>query len=94
MKKKIFLTLFTVLVLQQTFAQIALQKEERQSGYKGGFTPEVTLLKDGFTFLALGDFGRVGEYYQKDVAAELGRTAITLNAKFVVSVGDNFIHLE
>ncbi|CDS92021.1 metallophosphoesterase [Sphingobacterium faecium] len=90
MKKRLFLTIFTVLVLQKIFAQTVLQQEERQSGYKGGFTPELTWLKDGFTFLALGDFGRVGEYYQKDVAAELGRTAITLDAEFIVSVGDNF----
>ncbi|WP_400261372.1 metallophosphoesterase [Sphingobacterium sp. SG20118] len=90
MKKYTLLTLFAVLLLQQSFAQSTIQQEERLSGYKGDFTPEVTLPKDGFTFLALGDFGRVGEYYQKDVAAELGRAAITLDAEFVVSVGDNF----
>ena len=90
MKKYTLLTLFAVLLLQQSFAQSTIQQEERLSGYKGDFTPEVTLPKDGFTFLALGDFGRVGEYYQKDVAAELGRAAITLDAEFVLSVGDNF----
>lgn len=90
MNKRIILTLFLLLLLQYTQAQTDLQDEERKSGYKGGFTPEVILPKDGFTFLAMGDFGRVGEYYQKDVAAELGRAAITLDAEFIVSVGDNF----
>jgi acid phosphatase len=41
-------------------------------------------------FLALGDWGRDGAFHQGDVAARMGETAAALNARFVVSVGDNF----
>ena len=42
------------------------------------------------TFLAVGDWGRDGGYRQQAVADRMGETAKTLNADFVVSVGDNF----
>ena len=41
-------------------------------------------------FLAVGDWGRDGGFHQSDVAARMGETAKVLNARFVVSVGDNF----
>lgn len=50
----------------------------------------MTYWKDSFSFLVLGDFGRVGDYYQKDVAREMGHATIVLDADFILSVGDNF----
>lgn len=41
-------------------------------------------------FLAVGDWGREGEFHQKDVANRMGESAKELNARFVISVGDNF----
>ena len=41
-------------------------------------------------FLAVGDWGRDGAFHQSDVAARMGETADVLNARFVISVGDNF----
>jgi len=41
-------------------------------------------------FLAVGDWGRDGAFHQRDVSARMGETAKTLNARFVISVGDNF----
>ena len=42
------------------------------------------------TFLAVGDWGRDGDFHQADVAARMGETAAALKARFVISVGDNF----
>ncbi|MGH8228220.1 MAG: purple acid phosphatase family protein [Steroidobacteraceae bacterium] len=42
------------------------------------------------SFLAVGDWGRKGAYHQRDVAIQMGECARELNARFVVSVGDNF----
>ncbi|UYW01049.1 metallophosphoesterase [Flavobacterium agricola] len=47
-------------------------------------------LKNGISFLAIGDFGRHGAYTQKEVAREMGVVAEILGIDFVVSVGDNF----
>ena len=42
------------------------------------------------TFIAVGDWGRDGQFHQSDVAARMGETAAQLKARFVISVGDNF----
>ena len=42
------------------------------------------------SFLALGDWGREGAHHQRDVAIQMAATARELEARFVVSVGDNF----
>ena len=42
------------------------------------------------TFLAVGDWGRDGAYRQSEVAAQMGVAAAKIDAKFVISVGDNF----
>ena len=42
------------------------------------------------TFLALGDWGRDGQFHQAEVAKQMGVAAQRLGARFVVSVGDNF----
>lgn len=65
-------------------------EEEKKSGYVGNDIPEMTYLENSFNFLAIGDFGRVGNYFQKEVARELGHATVVLDAEFIVSVGDNF----
>ncbi|HTW34209.1 MAG TPA: tartrate-resistant acid phosphatase type 5 family protein [Rhizomicrobium sp.] len=42
------------------------------------------------SFLAVGDWGRGGDFHQRDVAIRMGETARALNSRFVISVGDNF----
>jgi acid phosphatase len=44
----------------------------------------------GLNFLVFGDWGRNGEKDQKDVAAQMAVTASLVDAKFIISVGDNF----
>lgn len=43
-----------------------------------------------FHFMAIGDWGRNGEYHQTDVAKQMGLWATQHKNDFVVSVGDNF----
>jgi tartrate-resistant acid phosphatase type 5 len=42
------------------------------------------------TFLAVGDWGRDGQFNQADVAARMGETASLIKSRFTISVGDNF----
>jgi acid phosphatase len=44
----------------------------------------------GLNFLVFGDWGRNGEKDQMDVAAQMGIAAKEIDAKFIISVGDNF----
>lgn len=88
--KKIFTFLILVIGFF-TFAQEPTPFEyEKQTGYKGKNIPDLTYIEDSFSFIVLGDFGRVGDYYQKDVAREMGHATTVLDAEFIVSVGDNF----
>ncbi|PRD51278.1 metallophosphoesterase [Sphingobacterium gobiense] len=86
------LLLATIISLNLSFAcgQVNPFEFEKQTGYKGNNIPDLTYLEDSYSFLVLGDFGRVGNYYQQDVARELGHATIVLDAEFIVSVGDNF----
>jgi tartrate-resistant acid phosphatase type 5 len=45
---------------------------------------------DALNFLVVGDWGRHGETDQSEVAEQMGKTAQNINARFVISVGDNF----
>jgi tartrate-resistant acid phosphatase type 5 len=44
----------------------------------------------GLNFLVFGDWGRQGEQDQVEVATEMAKAAREIDAKFVISVGDNF----
>ena len=46
--------------------------------------------KGGLNFLVFGDWGRNGEKDQLDVAMQMGIAAKQVDAKFIISVGDNF----
>lgn len=88
--KKIFLVTIICFNLTLAFGQVTPFEYEKQTGYKGKNIPDLTYIEDSYSFLVLGDFGRVGDYYQQDVARELGHATIALEAEFIVSVGDNF----
>lgn len=85
---KIYLYLLVSLSAFTAFAQDYL--EEEQSGYKEGFIPQMEQLDDAYSFLVIGDFGRYGQYHQKEVAAQMGKASMTIDSEFVISVGDNF----
>jgi len=63
---------------------------EEKSGYKGGFIPALETLDESLNFLVMGDFGRNGQYFQKEVAHQMGKAAMTLGSEFTLSMGDNF----
>jgi acid phosphatase len=42
------------------------------------------------SFIAMGDWGRQGEYHQRDVAVQMGVVAKQLDIDFVLALGDNF----
>jgi tartrate-resistant acid phosphatase type 5 len=46
--------------------------------------------RKSLSFLAVGDWGREGAHHQRDVAIQMAASARELDARFVVSVGDNF----
>ena len=45
---------------------------------------------NSINFIVLGDWGRNGEFHQKDVANEMGKQATKTQTGFIVSTGDNF----
>jgi acid phosphatase len=65
-----------------------------QATVVGSMLPRGLLADDvqtgGLNFLVLGDWGRNGEKDQRDVAYQMGLAAHDADARFVISVGDNF----
>jgi len=53
-------------------------------------TPPQLSSPDSLNFLVFGDWGRLGEQDQVEVAEQMARTAGNLNPRFIISVGDNF----
>ncbi len=54
-------------------------------------SPSAALKNDfSLNFIAIGDFGRNGEYHQTEVAKQMGLWAATHPNDFIISVGDNF----
>lgn len=85
--KKISLFLVLHLLVLAAFSQAPLVKD---LGYRGGSIPKLKKLDKALHFIAMGDWGRNGENYQKEVAAGMGKAAHDLGASFVVATGDNF----
>lgn len=67
--------------------------QERPDHVLNKITPQHTGIhpvKNGLSFLAIGDFGRHGAFTQKEVARDMGAIAEILDLNFTISVGDNF----
>lgn len=41
-------------------------------------------------FIVMGDWGRNGDDHQKQVAEQMGKTAVEIKSQFTISTGDNF----
>lgn len=50
-------------------------------------------VKESFTFLVMGDWGRNGEFYQKPVAEQMASASKTMDAELVISVEIIFIRV-
>lgn len=86
---KLFITLPLAGLL--AFAQVNAQAPlVADLGYKGGSVSGLKKIPNALHFIVMGDWGRNGENYQKEVAAEMGKAAHDLDASFVIATGDNF----
>lgn len=82
---------FYITLFLFSLAGAAQQRPQNfESGYRGKPIPGLKSLKDGLNFLVIGDWGRNGEYFQKEVAEQLGYAANQTNAEFIITTGDNF----
>jgi tartrate-resistant acid phosphatase type 5 len=61
---------------------------------RGGTVAETPVVAEpsssDLTFLIFGDWGRGGDFHQRDVANQMGLAATKRHCRFLVSVGDNF----
>src|SRR5689334_5113000 len=76
--KKITTAVAALLFIFQCFAQVDSSKKI------------VSIIPEALNFLAMGDWGRNGEYNQKETAVQMGITAKELDADFILALGDNF----
>jgi len=67
-------------------SQQNLVKEKKATDAPG----QITVPAKSLNFLAMGDWGRNGEYHQKEVAQQMGISAKQFNASFILATGDNF----
>lgn len=93
MKRRNFIknTALTTLGVSLVSPVIALAGDERVTHLESDDLSD-SVLKDEFDvhFIAVGDWGRNGEYDQVEVAKQMGDWAKNNPNNFVVSVGDNF----
>ena len=59
-------------------------------GAGAALCPPADAAATALPFVLIGDWGRHGHDHQRDVAAQMGRTADAIGSQFTVSVGDNF----
>lgn len=82
---------FSIAILLFFIAGTAQQRPQNfEEGYRGKIIAGLKPLKDALNFLVIGDWGRNGEYKQKEVAEQLGYAANETDAEFIVTTGDNF----
>lgn len=53
-------------------------------------SPKISANPFALNFIVMGDWGRNGEDHQKQVAAQMGKTAAEIKAQFIIATGDNF----
>lgn len=88
--KQIFfaLKLFTMLTISAK-AQTKDYEAEYAKGYRGGYIKKLESIEGALEFAAVGDFGRGGEYFQRDMATQLAKAITGINASFIIAPGDN-----
>ncbi len=85
--KQVFIVIATCIVSIAAGAQAPLVKD---LGYRGGSIAGIRKIDNALHFILMGDWGRNGDNYQKEVAVNMGNAAHDLGASFVVATGDNF----
>ncbi|MES2777084.1 MAG: tartrate-resistant acid phosphatase type 5 family protein [Bacteroidota bacterium] len=85
--KQALLVILSFFLLLQIEAQAPVIDDV---GYRGGSIKGIKKLDRALNFVVIGDWGRNGENYQKEVATAMGQAAHDMEARFVISTGDNF----
>ena len=83
--KRSFIIFISLIAVFNSFSQSTFD-----GGYRGGTINGLKKTPAAIDFLVIGDWGRSGEYFQKEVALQLGRASYQVGADFIVSTGDNF----
>lgn len=86
MKKIIAACLFSFISVVALRAQVLLKESAKQSIQNDTLIRKLGALH----FIAMGDWGRNGDDHQKQVAAQMGKTAAEIKAQFIIAAGDNF----
>ena len=89
MVKPSFITLLCILFSLHVQCQTKDYQAEYAKGYWSGYIKDLESIEGALEFAAIGDWGRNGEYFQKDVAQQLAKAVTGLNASFIISTGDN-----
>jgi tartrate-resistant acid phosphatase type 5 len=82
--KKILFSFVVFILFVPVFGQ-----KPFDGGYRGGTIDGLKKIPGALEFIVVGDWGRSGEYFQKDVATQMGKASYQLGADFIVSTGDN-----
>lgn len=80
-------------VLLFIFAFFALQCQGQITShdyYNQHQINDLNVQEDAYTFLVVGDWGRNGHFYQRDVAKWMDIASYQLDAEFIATTGDNF----
>ncbi len=86
MLKNISLTIASLYFVVTVFAQKKTTAEQKNNDKARAIVVPAKALN----FIAMGDWGRNGEYQQKEVAQQMGITAKQIEASFIIATGDNF----
>ena len=73
----------SVVALAYTTAVSGVQAQQRD-------TMKLIVPQKALNFIAMGDWGRNGEFPQREVAQQMAVTAKTIDAQFILALGDNF----
>ena len=85
MKCKLIIGLVIILFFTKINAQVLIKDSVNY------VAPEkLAVLANSLNFIAMGDWGRNGADHQKQVAAQMGKTASEIKAQFFIATGDNF----
>jgi tartrate-resistant acid phosphatase type 5 len=89
MQKK---ALYTIIIFLFLTCRFSLQAQVYLSDPSLHSDKADTLVKDftALNFIVMGDWGRNGADHQKEVAAQMGKTAAAARTQFIIAAGDNF----
>ena len=86
MKRKIFFILFIMALFFVTANAQVLIKDSVNYVVPA----RLTIIPGALNFIVMGDWGRNGADHQKEVAAQMGKTAFEIKSQFTIAAGDNF----